>query len=123
MNESTLSPLARKALARLARPSESSPPEKTDIPTIQPGAVVLVESKDQHVLAHVDLASLEEPGTNLKPGLWLCLLPADGEWFWAHASRVIDQDPACPNCGQRGRWQRVGTAFVCTACKGKAGTA
>jgi hypothetical protein len=119
--------LVRRALELLCapvpaadRPAEPTPELRNVHRPLEPGSIVLVESKDQHVLAAVDLVSIEEPGTNLRPGLWLCLIPADGEWFWCHESRVLDRDPACPSCGQHGRWQRVGTAFVCVSCKRRA---
>jgi hypothetical protein len=83
---------------------------------IEPGAVVLVESKGERALAIVDFMSMEEARSNLRPGLWLCLVPADGEWFWCHESRIIDRCPACPACGRPDRWQKIEQAIVCTAC-------
>jgi hypothetical protein len=110
----------QSSIPRLSGSPESGTPEQAASPAIEPGSIVLVESKDKHIFAVVDLVSLEEPGSNLRPGLWLCLLPADGEWFWCHESRILDRQPACWNCGTRGRWQRIGQRFACTACKTEA---
>jgi hypothetical protein len=116
MNTSTLSPLAQKALALLTKPMESHVTASVKPPVIKPAVVVLVESKGERALAIVEFMSMEEAGSNLRPGLWLCLVPADGEWFWCHESRIIDRCPACPACGRPDRWQKIGQAIVCTDC-------
>jgi hypothetical protein len=95
---------------------EPNNPASTEIQPVASRSIVLAESKSGQVLAVVVLDSIEEIGTNLKRGSWLCLMPADGEWFWCHESRIIDRCPACPICGTRDRWEQIGRGIVCAEC-------
>ncbi len=122
---SELVEMARRFLEQ--RPElDPAPPDLAASPTrLVPriGEVAVVLSKSGHKALAVieDLLVVEEkPG--LKSGYWY--LVSSGETIrLVHGDLIVDTDPACPTCGQRGRWWQVEeTVIRCDVCHPCTGT-